>query len=185
MASGFPGGQAARLSREVIYQSPWVNLVVDKVRMPQGRIVDRYHVLDFDKEAVAAVVENAQGEVLMIESYRYVLDSVEWEVPAGLVDEGEAILEAAQREVMEETGYCTTSPRLLYTFYPMDGMANKVFHVVGCLAGEATGSFDGNEVRAVHWRSPDQVRGMVRANQIRCGFTLAALLLHLTHGGRP
>ena len=113
------------------------------------------------------------------------VDSVEWEIPAGLIDEGETILEAAQRDVMEETGYCTTNPRLLYTFHPMNGMANKVFHVVHCLAAEDTGSFDGNEVRAVHWRSPDQVRGMVRANQIRCGFTLAALLLHLTDGGQP
>ena len=71
-----------------------MNLFVDKVRLPQGRVIDRYHVLDFDREAVAAVVENSRGEILMIESYRYAIDSIEWEIPAGLIDPGEDSLEA-------------------------------------------------------------------------------------------
>ena len=94
-----------RLSRTVIYENPWVNLYVDKVRFPDGRIIEQHHLLDFEKEAVAALVENSEGQVLLVHVYRYTTDTIEWEIPAGSVEEGESILEAARREVWEESGY--------------------------------------------------------------------------------
>ncbi|MBT7860897.1 MAG: NUDIX domain-containing protein, partial [Gemmatimonadetes bacterium] len=81
-----------------------MNLYADKVKLPQGQIIERFHLLDFEKECVAAVVQSDSGEILMVEVLRYVSDSVEWEVPAGMIDKGEEILPAAQREVREESG---------------------------------------------------------------------------------
>jgi ADP-ribose pyrophosphatase len=112
-----------RLSRTVIYENPWVNLYVDAVRFPDGRVIDHHHVLEFDKEAVAMVVENTQHDVLFIHSYRYVTDSLEWEIPAGAVEPGESITDAARREVREETGYDLLDCQPIYTYYPMNGIA--------------------------------------------------------------
>jgi|APSaa5957512622_1039677.scaffolds.fasta_scaffold66645_2 ADP-ribose pyrophosphatase len=171
--------QSVRLDRETIYQSPWVNLFVDKVRLPQGRVIDRYHVLDFEREAVAVVVQNANDDILMVKCDRYVLGTTEWEVPSGIVDEGESVLPAAQREVLEESGYQTSHVRHLYSFNPENGMSNRVFHVAHCRAEGPAGTFDGNEIHAVHWRSIDDVKQMIRTQQLHDGFSLTALLVFL------
>jgi ADP-ribose pyrophosphatase len=168
-----------RLARTVIYEHPWVNLYVDRVLFPAGRIVEKHHVLDFDWPAVAALVEDARGQVLLAHVYRYTTDSIEWGVPAGRMEEGESILETARREAWEETGYETSGHELVYTYYPVNGISNKVFHIVRCQAGEKTGEVDQNEVRELRWASRAEVEAMLRDRVVRDGLSLTALLLHV------
>lgn len=47
-----------KLQRKVIYKSKWINLYTDKVLMPSGKIIEKYHQLDYQKEAVVLVLEN-------------------------------------------------------------------------------------------------------------------------------
>ena len=56
------------------------------------------------------------------------------------------MVEAAAREVLEETGYATKEHTLIYSYYPMNGSANKLFHIVHCTAIEWRQDFDTNEV---------------------------------------
>ncbi|MEM7112632.1 MAG: NUDIX hydrolase [Chloroflexota bacterium] len=168
-----------RLQRTVIYENPWVNLYVDKVLFPNGRLIDQHHFLDFEKEAVAVVVENAQNEILLVHAYRYITDTIEWEVPGGTMEKGETILEAAARETYEESGYETTNHRLIYTYHPLNGISNQVFHVVACQAGAQTGEFDRNEVKEFRWAAKEEVRGMIQQREMKDGFSLTAVLLTL------
>ena len=168
-----------QLGRRTIYESDWVNLHVDRVRMPAGLIVEAHHVLDFPFEAVAALVENERDELLLIRSYRYVVDTLAWEIPAGRIGEGEEVAAAARREVMEEGGCATTGHERVYSYFPMNGMANQVFHIVRCQATSDTGEFDRNEVAEVAWCSREEIRGMIAAGEIRDGFSLTGLLLWL------
>ncbi len=168
-----------RLSRTTIYESPWVNLHLDRVQYPAGLIVEEFPLLDFEMEAVATVVEDGDGRVLMIQSYRYPTDSIEWEIPAGGIDEGESAVHAAAREVLEETGYRVEPPRLVYTYNPMNGLANKVFHVTKAKALERVGEIDLNEVKDVRWCTIAEIREMIASQSISDGFALTALLLHM------
>ncbi|MFT5086699.1 MAG: ADP-ribose pyrophosphatase [Candidatus Latescibacterota bacterium] len=174
------GEKPRRLAREVIYESSWVNLYADKVQFPAGRVIDRHHFLDFERDAVAAIAENEDGQILMVHAYRYVTDTIEWEIPAGVIDKGETVLDAAQREVREETGYETEDAQKIYTYAPMNGIANQVFHIVHCKALSTTGQFDRNEVRDYTWFSVEKIKTMIKENTLRDGFTLTALLLHLS-----
>ncbi len=169
-----------RLARSVIYENPWVNVYVDRVEFPDGRIIEQHHLLDFEKEAVGVLVENEQGQILLVHAYRYTTDTIEWEVPAGGVDAGETVLECARREVWEESGYETSAHELIYTFYPMNGISNKVFHVTRCRATSKTGDFDRNEVKEFKWVSRHEIREMINEQQLADGFSLTALLLYLT-----
>ncbi|MDP2807107.1 MAG: NUDIX hydrolase [bacterium] len=112
-----------RLSRETIYQSKWVNLYKDKVRFPDGRIIDQHHVISFSNGAVGVVMVNNKDEILLIESYRYISQSIGWEIPAGGMEDDETIISAAQRESLEETGYTIDNCRHICSYNPSNGIS--------------------------------------------------------------
>lgn len=76
--------------------------------------------------AVAVLALNDQREVLLVNQYRHPVRENLWEIPAGLTDvPGEAKLNAAQRELLEESGWVATSWEELTTFYTSPGGSNE------------------------------------------------------------
>jgi ADP-ribose pyrophosphatase len=171
-----------RLSREVIYENEWVSLYADKVEYPDGYILDRHHLIHFDYESVAVVIQNEKDEVLLIKSNRYVTQSEEWEIPAGRVDNGELAVKAAAREVLEETGYTITEPKQIYKYNPSNGISNHVIAVYKARAVRKTKEFDTQEVMGLQWVSKEKIQEMLRQNEIRCGVSLTGLMLVLFCG---
>ncbi|HEU4746294.1 MAG TPA: hypothetical protein VFS61_13700, partial [Anaerolineales bacterium] len=72
-----------RLARTIIYQSPWVNHYLDAVRFPNGLLIEKFHLLDFPRAAVTAIVEDDSGSILFARICRYTSGATEWELPAG------------------------------------------------------------------------------------------------------
>jgi ADP-ribose pyrophosphatase len=171
--------KAERLSRRVVYESGWVNLYLDKVRLPNGVMINPFHLLDFPRSAVAALVEDDQGRLILCRIYRYSTDIEEWELPAGGVEAGEEVLDAARREVWEETGLESEGHALLYSYYPQNGLGNKVFHVVHCRSGRQTSQPDPAEVAETRWFERQEIEKMLAERYFSDGFTLTALLLWL------
>lgn len=171
-----------RLSREIVYQSPWVNLYLDKVKFPNGFVIEKFHLLDFPSAAVTAIMENDSGNIMFARISRYTTGATEWELPAGGVEIGETVTDAARREVLEETGYTSYDHQLMYSYYPMNGSANKLFHIVYCKAIEQVQDFDKNEVNDTHWFTREEVKLMVKDKLITDGFSLTSLLLWVQNG---
>ena len=171
--------KAERLSRDIIYQSQWVNLYLDKVKFPNGLVIEKFHLLDFPRGAVTAIVEDGSGNILFARICRYTSGMTEWELPAGGMETGESEIEAARREVLEETGYTSDRHKLIYSYYPMNGSANKLFHVVHCHAVDHVQEFDKNEVSETRWFTSNEVKQMIKDKVLTDGFSLTALLLWL------
>jgi ADP-ribose pyrophosphatase len=119
----------------------------------------------------------------MIESYRYVTDTITWEIPAGRIEQGERPTEAASREALEETGYSVTDCVTLYRYHPSNGNSNQVFHVAHARADrqQAAQAFDDNEVREVRWMSQQDIADLIAKGHISDGYSLTGLLLHFSH----
>ncbi len=169
-----------RLARTTIYKSAWINLHLDKVHFPDGRIVEEMHVLDYPAEAVGMIVINKEKLILLEYAYRYHTNADGWEIPAGGINQGESILEAGRREVLEETGYDTKGHKLIYSYNPSNGSSNQVLHVVRCTVKETKQvAFDKNEVREIKWFTEKDIGEMIKNKEIKDGHTLSGLLLHL------
>jgi 8-oxo-dGTP pyrophosphatase MutT (NUDIX family) len=165
------------LRRTTIYDSPWVRLHRDDVRLPDGSVIDGHHVVDFPQPAVCVLPIGDDGRILLIEHYRFITDTTGWEAPAGRIDEGEQLEVAAARELREETGYAAERLEYLGAYHPCNGSTNLTFHVYLGYGLRQVGELtDTNEVLRVAWFSPAAVWAMIEANQMRDGLTLMALL---------
>ena len=87
-----------------LHRRPWLTMRQDRVRLKSGRTIDDFYVQEFPAWVnVLAITEEHQA--VLIRQYRHGLGEVSWELPAGVVDEGESPFEGAKRELLEETGY--------------------------------------------------------------------------------
>jgi 8-oxo-dGTP pyrophosphatase MutT (NUDIX family) len=92
------------LASKTLIERWWMTLREDRVRLPNGTVLDEYHVLHYPDWACAIPVTDA-GQVVMVEQYRYGVERLSLEFPAGAVDPDEDVEVAARRELLEETGY--------------------------------------------------------------------------------
>ena len=91
-----------RLSHERVYDGKVFSVDRDRVRMPNGRDVT-VDVVRHSKSVVLIPVP-APGHITLIRQYRYPVNRLLWELPAGSVDPGETPEQAARRECHEEIG---------------------------------------------------------------------------------
>ncbi|SEL87142.1 NUDIX domain-containing protein [Butyrivibrio sp. ob235] len=93
-----------QLDREYVVRNRWVTLAKDKVLLPNGSTMDDFYV--FEKKNVSLIVAlDEENNVLIKKEYRYPVDEFLYELPGGVIEEGNNALETAKRELLEETGY--------------------------------------------------------------------------------
>ncbi|MCB1259267.1 MAG: NUDIX hydrolase, partial [Acidimicrobiales bacterium] len=83
-----------------------------------------HHVVRVPQPAAGVVVHDPGRGVLLLWRHRFITDTWGWEIPAGRVEVGETIEEAAAREVLEETGWRPGPLEHLLTFHPANGITD-------------------------------------------------------------
>ena len=91
-------------SRYVYDRKPYMILREDTVRLPNGARIPDYFVFEYP-DWVSVLAVTTTDEFVLIRQYRHGIGGGHYELAAGVVDPGEPLLESAQRELMEETGY--------------------------------------------------------------------------------
>ncbi|WP_433827730.1 NUDIX hydrolase [Actinoplanes sp. CA-015351] len=165
-----------------IYDNPWVRLVQVDIEPPDGRRF-WHHVVRLQTVAAAVVVDE-QNRVLMLRRHRWATQEIGWELPGGIVGQGESGADAAMREVEEETGWKPLgSPQLVARFQPMPGMVDtphEVYFAKGAeLVGEPT---DLEEAGIVDWVPLDSVTSLIKNGEVLGSGSLVGLLGVLSSG---
>lgn len=142
-----------------------------------GGIQVRRVVVRHGPSAVMIPVDG-QGRVLLVRQFRLPAGRCIWELPAGRVNVGETPLQAARRELLEETGYRARRWRKLLSFYPTPGYVTERMHMF--LATELAPGVarpEADERIRCRWFSPAEIRAWLRAGRIVDGKTLVGLWL--------
>ena len=159
-----------------LYRSDWVSLALVDVEVPAGPRFD-HHVVRLPRPAVGVVVHDPERGVLLLWRHRFISGSWGWEVPAGGVDPGESLQQAAGREVLEETGWRPGPLRRLHGYHPSNGLSDQRFELFAAAGAAHVGPpSDPAESSRVEWVPSAQVRELVRGGQVQDGLSLAALL---------
>lgn len=163
------------LKSEKIYDGAIINLRRDKVTV-QGGISYREIVEHNGGAVMAALTEDKK--LIMVRQYRKPAGKVILEVPAGKIDPGEKPLDAAIRELKEETGYTASKMELLTEFYPSVGYSEEKLYLYLCTGltpGETC--FDENEAIDIEEIQLDKLFKMAMCGEIDDAKTLIAILM--------
>jgi ADP-ribose pyrophosphatase len=170
--------KARLISSRTVYRGPVFWVTTDKVREPGGIRVRRDIIHHTGSVVVLAVDETGSTpRVLLERQYRHAAKDYLWELPAGRIDPGENALHAAQRELLEETGYTATNWRRILNFYASPGFVAEtmsVYLATGLRPGKAQPEAD----EVIHKRMvplPVAIR-MVLSGTIRDAKTISSVL---------
>jgi len=108
-------------SRQTIPVSPWMHVIAREVEFTAGAKPEIYHAVG-QLDYLTIVALTPDGRIPVVRQYRPAIEAFTWELPAGLVEQGEEPAAASSRELLEETGYPT-----------------RVIHSLGAPAAACTG----------------------------------------------
>ncbi|MBR2727555.1 MAG: NUDIX hydrolase [Solobacterium sp.] len=152
------------------YDGLVVKIRVDDVEMPDGRMTKR-EVVEHPGGVVIAM-EDEDGTFFMVEQFRYGQQKVLLEFPAGKIEPDGSILENAERETREETGYEGTVFEDLGTFVPTGGYGQEVDYLFYTKKGKYAGQhLDSDENLNVYKYTLDEIIDKIMNNEIIDGKT--------------
>lgn len=181
--------RARVVSSKTVYRGPVFSVTTDYVSEPGGDKPQRRDMVRHQGSVVVLAMEEGRGEprVLLARQYRHAANGSLWELPAGRIDEGEAELAAAKRELREETGYSARKWKRAFRFYASPGFLNETMAIYlarGLVRGEAQPEEDEFITKRLFPLSA-AVR-MALNGRIRDGKTIAGVLWldHVWKNGR-
>ena len=163
-------------ARRTTKVSPWMEIIEREVEFAPGAPAKLYHAVG-QQDYIAIVALTPDGRFSIVRQYRPALERFAWELPAGLVDPGEAAADTCRRELLEETGYPARAVHTLGAYAPCTArLSNRVhsFFVETGARAEAQASEAGIELKLV---TPAELAAMIRSGEFMSQLHLGAILL--------
>jgi ADP-ribose pyrophosphatase len=166
-----------------IIQDRWISLRADECVMPDGKIIAPFYVYEYP-DWINVVPVTDSNEIILIRQYRHGIKEVILELPSGVVDPNETDpLVTAQRELLEETGFESTTIIPLSRLYPNPDKQTNTVHAFLALHSvcKQKQSLDESEQIEVVKVPISEIRFMLKHNQIPQAMHVAALFHALTY----
>jgi ADP-ribose pyrophosphatase len=163
-------------SRQRVTLSPWVDIVTREVEFAPGAPTEIYHSVA-QQDYLAIVAQTPTGHFPVVHQYRPALECFTWELPAGLAEPNEDLVEGCRRELLEETGYPIRAVHLLGTAVPCSGRLSNRIHSFFVETAERVSDFVPEPGIAVKLVTASELVGMIKSGELVNQQHLGALLL--------
>ncbi|MEW5986818.1 MAG: NUDIX hydrolase [Chloroflexota bacterium] len=168
---------------EIAFQHPYVTVELQEVHLPDGRVIPDWPIIH-TRDYVNVLTVNEDNQALILEGYKHGLGRSSWQVVGGYLEVGEEPLAAAQRELLEETGYASDDWQPLGSFVVDANRRAGVGHffLTGRVRLVAAPNYDDLEAFQTRWVSLSELRealGDGRVGAISYAITMALGLLVL------
>jgi ADP-ribose pyrophosphatase len=164
-------------ARRTIPVSQWMNVIAREVEFTAGAEPQIYHAVD-QLDYLAVVALTPDGRIPIVRQYRPAIEAFTWELPAGLVEQGEAPAAACARELLEETGY---PARAVHSLGPpaaaCTGRLSNHVHSFFVETDERVADFTPEPGMTVALKSPAELAGLIKSGGFVQQLHLGALLL--------
>ena len=159
-----------------LVKRPWLTARRDVVELPDGRINPEYYVIE-SPDFVNVIAITRDGQFIMEKQYRHGKQCMSYEVPSGTMEPGEEPLEAAKRELLEETGYGNGNwSQLLVISENPSSMTNTTYcYLATDVEPVGEQHLDATEELAVFFASREEVMEMLRDGKIHQALMVAPL----------
>lgn len=164
------------LKSEYLFKRPWLTARRDTCQLPDGRIIDEYYVLEYPT-FINVIAITKDNEMVLVRQYRHGLGRTCFELVAGCVEEGEDPMVAAQRELLEETGFSGGEWTETMCYSCNASAMNNLSHSYLAVGVERTDTqhLDANEDIEVYTFPKDEVHQML----LRGDFMQASMIAPL------
>src|ERR1041385_3818133 len=152
-------------SKEV-YKCSLFRVTEDRAIEPKTKFEIKRSVVRHIGSAVMMAVDEKK-RVLLVRQYRLPADKYLWELPAGRLDPGEKTLQAAKRELIEETGYRARKWTKLASYFASPGFVQErmtIFLAEDLTAGQAT-PMDDEKIEA-RWFPKKEIAELIRSGKM-------------------
>lgn len=169
------------VSRRTLPVSPWMRLIERGVEFRPGAAPEIYHAVE-QPDYIAIVATIPDGRIPIVRQYRPALERRTWELPAGMVERGEAPAECCRRELREETGLVARAVHPLGTYSPCTARLSNAVHSFFAACEAPTGRETpeaGIDARLV---SPPELGALIRSGEFTLQLHIGALMLAALHG---
>lgn len=166
------------LSSEYLIRRPWLTARRDRAQLPDGRIHEEYYVLEYPSW-INVIAVTADDEMVMVRQYRHGIGRTCIELVAGVVEPDEEPMAAAQRELLEETGFGGGQWQQLLKLAPNAGAMNNYsfsFLATGVKRMNSRQHLDDTEDVEVHVLPKTEVKAMLDNGDIFQAQMVAPLL---------
>jgi ADP-ribose pyrophosphatase len=116
-----------RLSQKQVFECSFMKLYVDKVKLDNGIQSERVYIKHPGAAAVFPITKD--GNIILIKQYRYPIQSITIEIPAGKTDDKELGIVCAQRELEEETGFSSKNIKHVMNIHNCLGYSDELIEL--------------------------------------------------------
>lgn len=164
------------LSETELVSCPIFDLVSRRLRHPIRGSEGDFYILK-TRDWVNVIPVTPDGEIVMVRQYRFGIEEMSWEIPGGIMDEGEDPLVAGARELREETGFVTDSFRVLGKVAANPAILDNYCHFVWAdgVKLEADLRWDEHEEIETRLFPIDEIYAMAHRGEIKHSLVVAAL----------